>query len=1294
MKKIFYLLTAVMKNWMVGAVQPGVKAGVDLGLVTILNRFSNLTLDKNDTVFLPWDDHFQYRGGTIDPKDIEFQIRTERFSKWITTKNFIRGQNFRDRICIDPKGIWDELKGEDRKEFTAEVCVVHHRAHPDDKGVVLTYELCQNLHGIVLDIDNNDYSIPKKLDTLSYFTGTLPTLPYSFDNVFNSDFSFKLSNITKINSDGEEVVQEQEPFGHSFNLPNVKEHIQWAKVIKEVPKYWRFHSKGKYLVYVTLESQVVSPALRIFKKDESNRLELLKARRIVKTCANFDSINSEDMNSNTILLRCFGGPTGHLHYTFYKINIINEKIVMTETFSIGSEYQNCSKIFFDKTQPGFVPKMACVKALVVGKKQTRFAKRVVIFDIYDEPLEFLVNPVTFSHSIEDLREKMPKLEKSKMGNYHSVVRNLFFRKSDAIHVYINHEVYEEIDGAGMENLKEASNVMQLITMDGEFSFYNLFPDMKFNDQLEFCPTNETVVSFNRRDLIMRAHKNNTVYKMRTNYLENQQILKTYCLSDDSKFSILYQEVKGKFLGDMKMAAYCTKYIYKATTRLFYIQTLPILPPEQILIFCYDEASIRSYNDEKKLGLFYAVPALKATASGKTSYNTFSMRIFENTKENNFPKLKLDLTNTSPGLYNLNLKISNSLGFSTNLSIPIQVFCRNKIEFTRRKEIVESPDLLQSIIKRESELGIYDLKSRYQVKGSFLNAELQVEDPEIRDQVRLVLPVNYIGYFSGKRRKASYVQISTINDTIYSVNQESFDVYKLDIHGKEKQKNFYRYEFTYPIRAEILYFKAFHVLNKNSEKVGIFFTVTRDSGGKIYVGILEKKLDSVTNSTDRMIRRNDVLRIPIENSESFAEVEKFEIRQREDYNYLLMFSKNYRTSIEVHKIEKKKSDKKNPGGGPGEEAWQKDLRLQEINGELLGISTFFFNDFTSIIVDETLDIAIIRDTSILFMKICTTYGISLEFYDMGEMYRYCRLTKISCFQKNTIEKKDGEEFLNSECIVATEGAQMHKLMVTRKKFDSQIQPINNTLSSPISSGVSEIIHPVYKIQSVNCNRFFFFPFQDVPARLNLGNDYFSMGTESSGFIAIYDRHSKNRFPIGSIWMPYAVKTHIAFTSIHGKDYLVQTSERSSGKIYSLGDFYINFLNPAISLKNATLNFNSKLLLNEPGIPQKSTVLRINKKPKKVEEKKGPLDMLDDDGCKVILGSIVGFSLIVVCCLITKEEKTRKTIKKRMGKLSRYRRNRRVEKERREIIKMIQIKSMDDLGDAGSEDEAYGLVKGDC
>lgn len=1225
--------------------------------INILDRFSNMTLDKSDEVYFPLNKYF-YRHPEIPESQITVTLDTN-FPHSFFIKDIEEVTETIRYLYLNASGIWESLKEKSKKEFKSMVCMEHRF-----KNTSLAPEkLCQEITALLLDVDANEYYFPDAIDEMNYLSGTSPYLPFSFANIFNSDFTVQNHEYFKFINEKEKTLLETPPFTYDVNTPRTNIYHQWTTLIKESPKYWQIHYQGRFLVYVTKESEKMNPVLRIFLINKEGALEVLKGVRLDGICTCTRNIETEELMKDTIILRCHNNTA--YGYLFYKINIVDDKLVMIDKFQLDYPLKNCSGMFYDEKQQGFVPKMACVKYIPNDPKifnENDKILGVAIFDIYDEPLEFVWNPISENFQIEVLREslKLPELKEGE--TYLSKVPNIYMcRASHVVHVNVNHRVYK-VDQT--RKIDKVLNKVQTLGLNSKIQTFEMKPENEFKDDVIFCSTPESVVVFNKEDRNMYAYMNHTIYKMRTDYLKNVEILNTFCLYSHSKFIVVYKEKnsEGKTDGSpIKTAGYCTRYLYMASSRLFYVQEIPDLDAENILPFFYQDSNF-DLNKNKSVAYYYIVPPKDYSQKqilGEGNNVDYGMQIKEVRRDIDYPRLKMNFQNTDPGRYLMKINFSSSFKENIILDIPITIHCRHNLEITEKEN---SPKL---ITQTEDNNNIFDLNSRYEIKGSLLNAEIIIKNKEIKDQVKLVLPVNYLGYFTDNDKGVDYKKIHAINETIYGITNDFIDIIELDLTEKPIQKSLERYNLNTPIENEIIYMRVEFTKSDNKEKIttNVFVMSKNPNTNLLNLEIFEitdKVLNKLSNKKE------------IENSNQFTSVEKVEIRKISDESFVIMVGRDHNSKIEYHHLVKVEDEKISLKG----KVWKKKPRLQLIDELLVGISNFMFNDYTVNIIGSKVEIVIIEDTKMIFVKLCPELGTNLAFFAVGEMFRFCRLTRIECFYKENDDIFDwSKENEVTDCIVATEGVHMHKMRIQREivnKSDKEDSP--NSVSLREEKKAKE-----YRIVDCFCTHFYFYPFDDTPTLLSLGNNYFTMSSEESKFVTVYQKDTKNDYPIGSIWKPYGTENLITFTEIDKNDYLIQSSEISSGKIYGLGYFYIKFLNSAVSLKNATVVFNGKFGLKETAL-QISKNFEINKKPKIIQN--------DDDDLfvwKTFGFLVIGTLMIITCFMVGRECGKEKRYKKEMRALRGLKRK--MKKLRKEELMKLKMRE----GDLEDEETEYGLMK---
>ena len=226
------------------------------------------------------------------------------------------------------------------------------------------------------------------------------------------------------------------------------------------------------------------------------------------------------------------------------------------------------------------------------------------------------------------------------------------------------------------------------------------------------------------------------------------------------------------------------------------------------------------------------------------------------------------------------------------------------------------------------------------------------------------------------------------------------------------------------------------------------------------------------------------------------------------------------------------------------------KLQTLSSTLLGINKFSFNDFYASVLANSIEVILVQDSNILFVRLCTFNGSILEFFNVGDLEHLSRLTNIECYHQENDGNLENVKHETSECVVATQGSYIYSFKVSREIIWREIR----------ESKTITVMRKYYKIKSALPQMAYTFPCTNKISELILGESFFLAYTKSSNYALVYERGSNNPYTIGAIQKPYMDRAKINFLKIGNKEHLTITNGRENGSVFRLGDFKLKFRNP--------------------------------------------------------------------------------------------------------------------------------------
>ena len=408
--------------------------------ITILNRLNYLQLDLKDEILFDLSHHFYYNNQRIIYWDLsnDYRLSIQTFVKVATS-------NYDSYLKINTQALYEYLNqnnGDKNSKCQDEICVfscvLSLSYEPFEKDPVTgkrtnkSYTLSQNVEGSITDYSKGQYILPSSMKYLNYRMGSTPLLPYSYKNILRGDLSISplmtkrkcigigeyqrrkekgtwigdnienvCDNIGKFVPEEQESEHEQKYDLDFKNIPadevgvkirssTTNELFQWSSQLEETPIHWKIH-KNQYMMYIT--SSVDYPMARVYRIDDlTGKLVLLKILKLSVECKAktnsiyYTQITTYDLNQNSIILRCQTNDPEVATY-FYRFSIV-DKIVMIEKQKVQPCLKECSEIYYGSGLNDYIPKMACVQHQVIADKVTPIQQNVIIFEVYDEPLEF------------------------------------------------------------------------------------------------------------------------------------------------------------------------------------------------------------------------------------------------------------------------------------------------------------------------------------------------------------------------------------------------------------------------------------------------------------------------------------------------------------------------------------------------------------------------------------------------------------------------------------------------------------------------------------------------------------------------------------------------------------------------------------------------------------------------------------------------------------------------------------------------------------------------------------------
>lgn len=229
---------------------------------------------------------------------------------------------------------------------------------------------------------------------------------------------------------------------------------------------------------------------------------------------------------------------------------------------------------------------------------------------------------------------------------------------------------------------------------------------------------------------------------------------------------------------------------------------------------------------------------------------------------------------------------------------------------------------------------------------------------------------------------------------------------------------------------------------------------------------------------------------------------------------------------------------------------KRTKLQTLSQTLLGINKFSFNDYYANILGNSIEVVIVQDSNIFFVRLCTLNGSILEFFNVSDLEHLSRLTNIECYYQENDGNRVDVMHMTSECVVATQGSYIYSFTVTRELIWREV----------LEFGSATSLRKYYRIKSAVPQMAYTYPCTNKVSELILGEGFFLTYTKSSNYALVYERGTNNPYTIGAIQKPYMDKAKFNFLRVGEKEHLTITNGRENGSVFRLGEFKLKFRNP--------------------------------------------------------------------------------------------------------------------------------------
>lgn len=1207
-------------------------------------------------------------------------------------------------------------------QFRSSITLSYSKFEKDDEGKVIaqSYSLSQNLDGMITNITIGEYSIPKALRYLNYRKGSSPLLPYSYRNILNGDLTVKhRQSIRKCIGFGEFQKRKNNDEWHGDKVENICEQVgrfvpeqqetedeqkydlefkkvrdedlgvvvksttfgefyQWSNLMQDPPLHWKLH-RNTYMMYV--QDSIDYPIAKVYKITKPNSsMVLIKTVKLAQECKQrrggiyTTRIASFDLNENSMILRCDTDDPEIATY-FYRFVIV-DKIVLIEKQKFNPSLKHCSDIYYGGGMKDYIPKMACIKHQEVDGKVTDQQMGVVLFEVYDEPLEFReisnisvldLMPDQYAtgklgHNSKQIQELMEKTnEPNSPFTYvfkftvdqikFSVKNNDHFLANMMIKLVVKNIrplIIGETDYRGTYNYVNYIAQNPFLQDKGAKATRILEEHISFSDSLFICPTREAILVADKNSRTVIGYQGlKTKFSYNTKFMQWAQLTHDgiFCLPDEGKMAIIYTQKDPSTTQTMlRVAVYSTSFPTKASTRLLYIETfrdydentkiIPNFNPEdQSLSFFYTthkpeatrllEQSLKSRSTSA-----HGIKNLVARTTRRLKYSsiklTIRQRIMEMRKPIDSPRIRMDFKNTIPGIYMVELDIFNSYKNRKTMKLHFNIHCTEDPRSDIAAEIQSLPFKIHSNIignplapstketQTINQFNEYSISQNIHILGNLVDMRLASADQDLLNQLKLIPPISYEYYFGAKTIGTNYDATYVQNGTLYGVTRRTIDEYKfstsnsemdrtptpdLELNNKLLQKNnqagseefdgqYSQKENFEMAKMELGDFQAFAAEPKfiqvydlmpadksfymdditddqaNSLLRKVVFTVNTDSQtNKLSLSVLES-ITIAENTYGSAIlekpRRETMDRVNkksynliIEGSELYTSVGKITVMKKSDNFFILVIAHSDNKFLDFFKIEMLTEAQTQGDVHYVDHCWDLDqTRLQRLSQELLGISKFAFNDYYANIIANVVEIILLQDTKMYFVRLCSVVGSIMEFFDVKNLEYLSRMTAVECFAQPNEGNSGTISYSNTECIVATQGSYAYKFMVHR----------DIVWKERVTDKGEKYMAKYYKFKNIEMTKAFSYPCTHQASKIILGDEHFMIFSDESIYLLVFERRTNNPFTIGGVWIPYQNKCQIHFTSIGDQQHIIMTSRRESGRVYKLGDFKIKFRNP--------------------------------------------------------------------------------------------------------------------------------------
>lgn len=166
-------------------------------------------------------------------------------------------------------------------------------------------------------------------------------------------------------------------------------------------------------------------------------------------------------------------------------------------------------------------------------------------------------------------------------------------------------------------------------------------------------------------------------------------------------------------------------------------------------------------------------------------------------------------------------------------------------------------------------------------------------------------------------------------------------------------------------------------------------------------------------------------VPLEQTDNWDDYSKIQILWHSDKLFSVVFAHCGNKFIDIFIIEQDEET-------PGIVNWvvQKN-RFVNINETFLGISKFSFNDYYAAVLANEIEIMMVQDSSVLFVRVCMIDGSIIEFFEVNNLEHMSLLQKVECFYQKNDSFSPEVMYLSTECIVTTEGSYVYSFRTMRE-----------------------------------------------------------------------------------------------------------------------------------------------------------------------------------------------------------------------------------------------------------------------